>query len=291
MERRTIFAGWKLPVLFVIPQLILTFYFFFWPAAQAILSSVERQDAFGISTQFVGLENFYDLFTDPLYLEAAGRSVLFILAVTAVAMLVALVLSLYADREIRGRDIYRTLLIWPYAVAPAIAGVLWVLLMNPHIGMIGTLLNQLGMDWDYKLNGTQAMILVIVASAWQRVSYNFIFFLAGLQSIPKTVIEAARMDGAGEMYRLRTIILPLLTPTMVFLVVVNVVYAAFDTFAIIAAMTQGGPGRSTETLVFKVYRDGIINLNIGASSAQSVILMAGVIVFTMVQFRLIGKRS
>ena len=291
MERRTLFEGWLLPVLFVVPQLILTFFFFFWPAGQAILSSFERTDAFGHSSQFVGFENFYYLLTDPNYLEAVGRTAVFIVAVVVLSMAIALLLALFADREIRGRDLYRTLMIWPYAVAPAIAGVLWVLLLNPHIGLIGNWLNRIGLDWDYKLNGTQAMLIIIIASVWQRVSYNFIFFLAGLQSIPKSVIEAARIDGASEFYRFRTVILPLLSPTVVFLVVVNVVFAAFDTFAVIAAMTQGGPGRDTETLVWKVYRDGIINLDIGSSSAQSVILMIGVILFTIVQFRFMGEKS
>jgi len=291
MERRTIFSGWKLPAALVLPQLVLTFFFFIWPAVQAMLSSFERSDAFGISTQFVGIENFIDLFSDPLYVESVWRTLLFIAAVTLLAMGVALLLALFADREIGGRGIYRTLLIWPYAVAPAIAGVLWILLMQPHIGLIGRWLNGIGIHWDYKLDGGQAMLLIILASAWKQVSYNFIFFLAGLQSIPKTVVEAARMDGAGESYRFRTIIMPLLAPTTFFLIVVNVVYAAFDTFSIVAAMTHGGPGRATEILVYKVYRDGIINLNIGSSSAQSVVLMVGVIVVTAIQFRFIGKKA
>ncbi|MCA3555515.1 sn-glycerol-3-phosphate ABC transporter permease UgpA [Aestuariivirga sp.] len=291
MERRTIFDGWLLPAMLVLPQLVLTFFFFLWPAARAIWSSLERQDAFGINSEFVGFENFVDLFEDPLYLEAVVRTLIFVFFVTVIAMAVALVLAIFADREIRGRDIYRTLLIWPYAVAPAIAGVLWVLLMDPNVGLVGVGLNNMGINWDYRLNGFQAMLLVILASAWKQVSYNFIFFLAALQSIPKSVTEAARIDGASELHRFRTITLPLIAPTTFFLIVVNVVYAAFDTFATIAATTQGGPGRSTETLVFKVFRDGIVNVNIGSSSAQSVVLMVGVILITALQFRFMEKKS
>jgi sn-glycerol 3-phosphate transport system permease protein len=211
--------------------------------------------------------------------------------VAVLSMGVALVLAICADREIRGRGWYRIMLIWPYAVAPAVAAVLWILLLHPQIGLIGRWLNRAGIAWDYKLNGAQAMGVVIGASAWKQVSYNFIFFLAGLQSIPKAVIEAARMDGAKGWFRFRTVVLPLLMPTVFFLIVVNLVYAAFDTFGTIQALTQGGPGKSTETLVVKVYRDGVVNLDIGSSSAQSVVLMLGVIVLTALQFRFLGKRS
>ena len=291
MERRTIFAGWLLPALLVAPQLLLTFFFFLWPAARALWTSLERQDAFGIRTEFVGLENFTNLFTDPLYLDSAERTVVFCVSVTVLAMGIALLLAVFADREIRGRAIYRTLLIWPYAIAPAIAAVLWVLLLNPQIGVVAHALKAIGVLWDYKLNDTQAMTVVILASAWKQVSYNFIFFLAGLQSIPKTVIEAARMDGARGWRRFRTITLPLLAPTMFFLIVVNIVYSAFDTFATIQALTQGGPGKATETLMLKVYRDGLVNLDLGSSSAQSVVLMVGIVVLTALQFRFVGRRK
>ena len=280
-----------LPVLLVAPQLLLTVFFFLWPAGQAMWTSLTRQDAFGIHTEFVGLENFTDLFADPLYRDSAVRTVFFCLAVTGLAMGTALLLAVFADREIRGRAIYRTLLIWPYAVAPAIAAVLWVLLLHPQIGAVAHGLKAIGVLWDYKLNDFQAMLVVILASAWKQVSYNFIFFLAGLQSIPKTVIEAARMDGARGWRRFRTITLPLLAPTMFFLIVVNIVYAAFDTFATVQALTQGGPGKATETLVLKVYRDGVVNLDLGSSSAQSVVLMLGVVILTMIQFRFLGRRN
>ena len=291
MERRTIFGGWALPAAFVLPQLLLTIFFFLWPAGQAIYGSLTRQDAFGLKTQFIGLENFVDLFTDPLYVESMWRTLGFCLAVTILSMSVALLLAVFADREIKGRGIYRTLLIWPYAVAPAVAAILWILLLHPQIGMISHALKTLGVNWDYKINGTQAMLVVILASAWKQVSYNFIFFLAGLQSIPRSVIEAARMDGARGWRSFRTIILPLLAPTTFFLLVVNLVYSAFDTFGTIQAMTQGGPGKSTETLVVKVYRDGVVNLDLGGSSAQSVVLMLGIVALTVVQFRFLGKRD
>lgn len=291
MERRTIFPGTLFPLLLVLPQLLLTAVFFLWPAGQAIWLSMTRADPFGIRTTFVGLDNFQDLFTDPLYLESIGRSAVFCTAVVVLSMSIALVLAVCADREIRGRSWYRIMLIWPYAVAPAVAAVLWILLLHPQIGLIGRWLNQHGIGWDYKLNGAQALGMVIAASTWKQVSYNFIFFLAGLQSIPRAVIEAARMDGARGWFRFRTVVLPLLMPTVFFLIVVNLVYAAFDTFGTIQALTQGGPGKSTETLMVKVYRDGIVNLDIGGSSAQSVVLMLGVVVLTAVQFRFLGKRS
>jgi sn-glycerol 3-phosphate transport system permease protein len=289
--RRTIFAGRLLPACLVLPQLLLTAVFFLWPAGQAIWSSMTRADPFGIQTQFVGADNFTDLFTDPLYIVSIGRTVVFCAAVAALSMGLALLLAVCADREIKGRGFYRIMLIWPYAIAPAVAAVLWILLMHPQIGPVGRWLNRIGVHWDYKLNGSQAMGMVIAASAWKQISYNFIFLLAGLQSIPRAVIEAARMDGAKGFFRFRTVVLPLLMPTLFFLLVVNLVYAAFDTFGTIQALTQGGPGKATETLVVKVYRDGVVNLDLGGSSAQSVVLMLGVIVLTVLQFRFIGRRS
>jgi sn-glycerol 3-phosphate transport system permease protein len=291
MERRTIFPGTLFPILLVLPQLLLTAVFFLWPAGQAIWSSLTRADPFGLRSQFVGLDNFTDLFTDPLYVDSISRTVVFCACVAVLSMGVALGLAVCADREIRGRGFYRIMLIWPYAVAPAVAAVLWILLLHPQIGLIGRWLNRNGIAWDYKLNDLQAMGVVIGASAWKQVSYNFIFFLAGLQSIPRAVIEAARMDGARGFFRFRTVVLPLLMPTVFFLIVVNLVYAAFDTFGTIQALTQGGPGKATETLVVKVYRDGVVNLDVGGSSAQSVVLMLGVILLTALQFRFLNKRS
>jgi sn-glycerol 3-phosphate transport system permease protein len=291
MERRTYFPGRALPVALVLPQLLLTAVFFYWPAGQAIWSSLTRADPFGLRTRFVGLENFSDLWADPLYIDAIGRTVVFCAAVAGLAIGVALVLAVAADREVRGRGLYRSLLIWPYAIAPAVAAVLWIMILHPQIGLVGRWLNSIGIAWDYKLNGSQAMLVVIGASAWKQVSYNFIFLLAGLQSVPRSVLEAARMDGARGFFRFRTVVLPLLAPTMLFLAVVNLVYAAFDTFGTIQALTQGGPGQATETLVVKVYRDGVVNLDIGSSSAQSVVLMVGVVLLTMLQFRVLGRRT
>lgn len=291
MDRRTFFPGRLLPLLLVAPQLALTAVFFLWPAGEAIWYSTQRQDAFGLRTEFVGLENFSDLLADPLYRDSILRTAVFCVLVAGLAMSVALFLAVFADREIRGRGIYRTLLIWPYAVAPAVAAVLWILLLHPQIGLIGAWLNRHGVAWDYKLRDGQALLMVVLASAWKQVSYDFIFFLAGLQSIPRAIVEAARIDGAGGWHRFRTITLPLLAPTVFFLLIVNFVYAAFETFGTIQALTGGGPGKATETLIVKVYRDGVVNLDLGSSSAQSVVLMAAVIVLTALQFRFLGRRS
>ncbi|MBS0561127.1 MAG: sn-glycerol-3-phosphate ABC transporter permease UgpA [Proteobacteria bacterium] len=291
MERRTLFEGWLLPVLLVLPQLALTGVFFLWPAAAAIRSSAMLEDPFGLGTQFVALQNFEALFADPLYVQTILRTVVFCAAVSALSMSVALGLAVFADRDIRGRVIYRTLVIWPYAVAPALAAVLWLFLLDPHIGLIGRALPRIGIAWDPRINGGQAFLMVVLASAWKQVSYNFIFFLAGLQSVPRSVTEAARLDGARGWRRFRTITFPLLAPTTFFLLIVNLVYAAFDTFGTIQALTQGGPAKATETLVVKVYRDGVVNVDLGSSAAQSVVLMAGVILLTALQFRFLGRRN
>ena len=291
MERRTVFPGRVLPLLLVAPQLLLTAVFFLWPAAQAAWSSTQRQDAFGLRSVFVGAENFADLFSDPLYRDSAVRTVFFCAAVAALSIGVALLLAVFADREIKGRGWYRTLLIWPYAIAPAVAAVLWLLVLHPQIGLLGRWLNGHGVPWDFRLQDGQAMGVVVVASAWKQVSYNFIFILAGLQSIPRSVTEAARLDGARGWRQFRTITLPLLGPTMAFLLVVNLVYAAFDTFGTIQALTAGGPGKATETLVVKVYRDGVVNLDLGSSAAQSVVLMVAVVLLTLLQSRVMRRRA
>jgi len=291
MERRTLFDGRLLPALLVLPQLLISFIFFYWPAGDAMYYSLTTQDPFGEGSVFVGLANFADLFQDSDYLNSILRTLVFCACVAALAMVIALALAVFADREIKGRGIYRTLLIWPYAVAPVISAVLWLFILNPQVGLLGRWLNRHGVPWDYTVNGGQALFMVIVASAWKQVSYNFIFFLAGLQSIPRAVIEASRMDGAKGWRRFRTITFPLLAPTTFFLIVVNMTYAAFDTFATIWALTQGGPAQATDTLVVKVYRDGVVNLDLGGSSAQSVLLMAGVVLLTAIQFRFIGKKT
>jgi sn-glycerol 3-phosphate transport system permease protein len=264
--------------------------FFFWPAGQAIYQSVLREDPFGLSSRFVWFENFEQVLTDEFYLASLGTTALFSLSVAALSLAIALVLAVQANKVIRGSHTYRTLLIWPYAVAPAVAGVLWMFMFHPSIGMLGRALRALGVDWNFLLNGPQALLLVILASAWKQISYNFIFFLAGLQSIPKSLTEAAAIDGAGPQRRFWTVTFPLLSPIVFFLLVVNMVYAFFDTFGVIHAVTGGGPGKATEILVYKVYYDGMIALDLGGSAAQSVILLAIVIGLTVVQFKYVEKK-
>ncbi|HWG85286.1 MAG TPA: sn-glycerol-3-phosphate ABC transporter permease UgpA [Deinococcales bacterium] len=285
-----IFNNKLLPYLLLAPQIVITVIFFFLPAGQAIYQSVLIQDAFGLGVQFVWFENFQAVFEEGSYLETVRTTVIFSLAVTALSMVSALVLASQADKAIRGSSIYKTLLIWPYAVAPAVAAVLWVFIFQPSIGVLAQAMNSAGLDWDYRLNGTQAMLLVILAASWKQVSYNFLFFLAGLQSIPRSVVEAASIDGAHSTRRFWTILFPLITPTTFFLLLVNIVYAFFGTFGVIHAMTQGGPGQATTTMIYKVYVDGVQNLDLGGSSAQSVILMIVVIALTAVQFRYIERR-
>jgi sn-glycerol 3-phosphate transport system permease protein len=290
MRKKVIFPGVALPAALLLPQLLITGIFFFWPAGQAVWSSFLREDAFGLSREFVWFENFAAVLTDPNYLTVVRNTAVFSLSVSVLAMGVALFLAVQADKAIRGATAFKTLLIWPYAVAPAVAAVLWLFLFHPQIGIFGRMLNGAGIAWDYKINGGQAMTLVIVAAAWKQVSYNFIFFLAGLQSIPRNVLEAAAIDGARPVRRFWTIVFPLISPTTFFLLVVNLVYAFFDTFGVIHALTRGGPGLATTTLIYKVYVDGVQNLNFGASAAQSVILMLLVIVMTGLQFRFIERR-
>jgi sn-glycerol 3-phosphate transport system permease protein len=290
MHKRVVFRNRLLPYLLVAPQLVVTLVFFIWPAGQALLQSVLLQDAFGLSTRFVGLENFQRLFADAYYLQAFRVTVIFGAATAGLALGAALLLAVMADRVVRGAVGYKTLLMAPYAVAPVVAGVLWLFMFDPTVGVIAYVLRGLGYTWNHQLNGAQALVLVIVAAAWKEISYNFLFFLAGLQAIPKAVIEAAAIDGAGPGRRFWRIVFPLLSPTTFFLLVVNLVYAFFDTFGIIHAVTAGGPAKATETLVYKVFNDGFIGLDFGGSAAQSVILMAIVIALTVVQFRYIERR-
>ena len=290
MEKRTQFpVGW-LPYALVAPQLAVTIVFFIWPAGQALWQSLLVQDAFGLNTEFVWFENFKVLFGDELYLESFKVTALFSVLVAAFALGIALVLAACCDHVLRGARAYQTLIIWPYAVAPAIAAVLWAFMFNPTIGILAYGLKSIGYDWNHLLNGGQAISLVVISALFKQIPYNFLFFLAGLQSIPKSMIEAAAIDGAGPVKRFLTIAFPLLSPTSFFLLVVNLVYAFFDTFGIIDAATQGGPARATTTLVYKVFRDGFVGLDLGGSAAQSVILMAIVISLTVVQFRYIERK-
>ncbi|BCM85386.1 sn-glycerol-3-phosphate ABC transporter permease UgpA [Methylobacterium indicum] len=287
---RITFGGRLLPAALIAPQLLIVGLFFYWPAVQAVWQSFQMQDAFGLSTEFVWFDNYRALFTDPAYYQALVTTLVFAAAVAGLSLSFALLLATMADREIRGSGIYRTLLIWPYAVAPAVAGVLFGFLFQPGLGLIARGLNQIGIPWNPLLDGNHAMILVVMAAAWKQVSYNFLFFLAGLQAIPGSVIEAAAIDGAGPARRFWTIVFPLLSPTTFFLMVVNVVYAFCETFGVIDVLTHGGPGRATQTLVYKVYQDGRIGADLGGSAAQSVVLMAIVIGLTAIQFRYVEKR-
>lgn len=274
----------------VAPQIIITLVFFIWPAAMALYQSVMQEDAFGLSTTFVGMENFKYIFTDSIYLNSLKVTMVFSFSVAALAMSTALILAVMADRVIRGATAYKTFIIWPYAVAPVVAAVLWYFLFNPTVGMISFFLKAIGIDWNFTLNGTQAMILVIIAAAWRQISYNFLFFLAGLQAIPKSFIEAAAIDGASPWKRFWTIAFPLLSPTVFFLLVMNLVYAFFETFGIIHAITEGGPDEATNIMVFKIYHDVFESLDLGGSAAQSVILMGFVIILTVVQFKYIERK-
>jgi sn-glycerol 3-phosphate transport system permease protein len=290
MLKRVHFRHPVLPYLLVAPQLAITLVFFIWPAGQALWQSMLVEDAFGLSTKFVWFENYLALLSDPQYLNSIKVTAIFTVSVTALGILSGLFLATMADRVIRFATGYRTLLITPYAVAPAVAGVLWLFLFNPTVGILAYLMHGLGISWNPLVNGSDAMIMVIIAAAWKQISYNFVFFLAGLQSIPRSLIEAAAIDGAGPVRRFWTVIFPLLSPTTFFLMVVNLVYAFFETFATIHATTSGGPANATNIMVYKVFKDGFVGLDLGSSAAQSVVLMAIVITLTIVQFRYVEKR-
>ena len=291
MEKRARFRSLWLPYVLVAPQILITLVFFIWPATQALWQSLLIQDAFGTSVEFVGLANFADLFNDPYYLQSFRVTAVFSIAVALIGIGIALRLAVMADRVVKGAGFYKTMLIWPYAVAPAVAAVLWLFMFSPSIGIVAwSLKHWFGYEWNHLLRGDQALWLVIGAAVWKQISYNFLFFLAGLQAIPKSLIEAAAIDGAGPLRRFVSIVLPLLSPTLFFLLVVNMVYAFFDTFAVIDAATMGGPSKATEILVFKVFNDGFRGLDLGGSAAQSVILMAIVIALTVIQFKFVEKK-
>ena len=290
MEKRTPFRSTWLPWLLIAPQGAVICVFFFWPALQALLQSLQQADAFGTSVEWVGFANFQRLWQDASYLESFQTTAVFSALVACLGIGISLCLAYFADRVVRGTVIYRTLLIWPYAVAPAVAGVVWLFLFSPSIGVVSYALNQWGFEWNALLNSRHAMALIVMAAVWKQISYNFLFFLAGLQSIPKSLIEAAAIDGAGPWRRFWTIQFPLLSPTSFFLLVINVVYAFFDTFGIVDAATKGGPGKDTAILVYKVYFDGFKALDLGGSAAQSVVLMVIVVALTVVQFRFVEKK-
>lgn len=290
MQRKVVFPNKILPYGLLAPQIAITLVFFFWPAGQAVWMSTLLQDPLGLSVTFVGLENFQTVLKDPAYLDTVRRTLLFSAGVTVVAMAPALLFAVMADKVIRGQGAYTTILVIPYAIAPAVAGALWLFLFNPSIGLAAYPLRFLGVEWNPRIDGTHAMVLLVIASAWKQIAYNFLFFLAGLQSIPRSLLEAAAIDGASPRRRFWTIIFPLLSPTTFFLLVVNLVYAFFDTFGVVHAVTQGGPGKSTEIMIYKVWYDGFIAQDLGRSSAQSVILMAIVIGLTFIQFRYVDRK-
>ena len=290
MEKRVRFRSAWLPWLLIAPQMAIVLVFFFWPAGQALWQSVLQQDAFGTSTEFVGLENFSRLWADDSYLASFQTTAVFSVLVAFFGLTIALLLAVMANRVVRGAGIYKTLLIWPYAVAPVIAGVLWLMMFASPYGVIAHALQSMGVNWDHLLNANHAMALIVMAAVWKQISYNFLFFLAGLQSIPHSLIEAATIDGASPWRRFWTIVFPLLSPTTFFLLVINVIYAFFDTFAIVDAATHGGPGKDTAILVYKVYYDGFKAMDVNGSAAQSVVLMGIVIALTVVQFRFVEKK-
>ncbi len=290
MQKRVTFSNRWLPYLLLAPQIIITLVFFIWPASQALYQSLLIEAAFGLSSQFVGQENFKDLFADPLYMESMWITAVFSASTTFLALTSSLLLAVMANRVIKGAMLYKSALLWPYAVAPAVAGILWLFMFSPSNGVLALGLQALGYDWNHILNGNQAMLLVILAAAWNQIAYNFLFFLAGLQMIPRTLLEAAAIDGAGPLWRFWTIVFPLLSPTTFFLLVVNVVFAFFNTFGIIHAVTSGGPAGATNILIYKVFNDGFIGLDLGGPTAQSEILMAIVITLTVVQFTYIERK-
>ena len=290
MEKRVRFKSRWLPWLLLAPQLTVILIFFFLPAGQALWQSLQREDAFGFNTEFVGMANFIALFNDQSYLDSFWITAVFSLMVAGFGLAISLLLAVFADRIIKGSTVYKTMLVWPYAVAPAVAGVLWLFMFAPSVGVLSYWLRQAGIDWNHLLDSDQAMALIVMAAVWKQISYNFLFFLAGLQSIPKSLIEAAAMDGASFWHRFRTIVFPLLSPTTFFLLVINIVYAFFDTFAIVDATTQGGPGQATKILVYKVFYDGFKGMDQGSSAAQSVVLMAIVIALTVIQFSWVEKK-
>ena len=289
-EKRVVFRSSWLPWALLAPQAAIIAVFFFWPAGQAILQSAQQTDAFGTSVEWVGLENFRHLWSDPTYLTSFRTTAVFSVLVAVFGIALSMMLAVLADRVVRGALAYKTLLIWPYAVAPAVAGVLWLFMFSPSIGIVAYALRTIGVNWNHLLDGTQAMALIVMAAVWKQISYNFLFFLAGLQSIPKSLIEAAAIDGARPWRRFWSIQFPLLSPTTFFLLVINIVYAFFDTFGIVDAATQGGPGKDTSILVYKVYFDGFKALDLGGSAAQSVVLMVIVITLTVLQFRFVEKK-
>jgi sn-glycerol 3-phosphate transport system permease protein len=291
MIKRSFFASKRLPYLLILPQILVTATFFYWPALQGLVQSVMRSDPFGHHSTFIWLENFTALFTDPLYLKSIGTTLFFSASVAAVSISIGLFIATMANRALKAKALIRTMLVWPYAVAPAISGILWLFLLHPSYGVIAIAIKRwLGIDWNPVLDGKDALFMVVMASSWKQISYNFIFFIAGMQAIPGSLIEAAAMDGASPFRRFWKITLPLLSPTLFFVTVMNIIYSFFETFGVIHMMTQGGPGGATNILVYKVYQDGFIGLDLGSSAAQSIALTTLIIVITVFQFKYVERK-
>ncbi len=291
MIKRSFFTSKRLPYLLILPQFLVTATFFYWPALQGLAQSLMRSDPFGHHSTFIWLENFTALFTDPLYLKSIGTTLFFSASVATVSISVGLFIATMANRALKAKALIRTMLVWPYAVAPAISGILWLFLLHPSYGVVAIAIKRwLGIDWNPVLDGKDALFMVVMASAWKQISYNFIFFIAGMQAIPGSLIEAAAMDGASPFRRFWKITLPLLSPTLFFVTVMNIIYSFFETFGVIHMMTQGGPGGATNILVYKVYQDGFIGLDLGSSAAQSIVLMTMIIVITLLQFKYVERK-
>ena len=291
MIKRSFFKSKYLPYLLILPQMVVTLTFFYWPAVQGLFQSFLLSDPFGQKSTFVWFYNYIELFTDPLYLKSIFTTFVFSLAVAFVSLSMGLFIASMANRALQAKALIRTMLIWPYAVAPAISGILWLFLLHPSYGIVALGIKKwIGIDWNPVLYGSDAMVMIVMASAWKQISYNFVFFMEGMQAIPKSLIEAAAIDGASPFKRFWFISFPLLSPTFFFLTVMNIIYSFFETFGIIHTITQGGPGGSTNILVYKVYQDGFVGLNLGSSAAQSVVLMSLIIVITFLQFRFVEKK-
>jgi len=291
MIKRSIFSNRYLPYFLILPQILVTAAFFYWPALQGLMQSMMLSDPFGLHNQFVWFDNFIELFRDPLYLRSIAITLVFSASTAFVSISTGLFLATLANRALKAKAVIRTFLIWPYAVAPAISGILWLFLLHPSYGVVSLAIKRwFGVDWNPVLNGTDALIMVIMASAWKQISYNFVFFMAGLQAIPHSLIEAAAMDGASPFRRFWAIVVPMLSPTLFFVTVMNIIFSFFETFGVIHTVTQGGPGGATNILVYKVYQDGFIGLNLGSSAAQSIVLMSLIIFITVMQFKYVERR-
>ena len=289
--KRSVFRNRALPYLLLLPQLAVTVVFFFWPAWESLRLSFFRTSAFGDRVTFVGLDNFTKLLGDPDYYQSVLNSFVFAFGVTGIGVGAGLLVAALATQKIRGLTVYRTAVLWPYGIAAPIAGIIFLFMFHPSYGVLPYWLSFVsGYEFNWLLKGWVAMALVIVATAWTHVGYNIAFFLAGLLAIPESVLEAASVDGAGSLRRFALIVFPLLAPITFYLVVVNLIFSFFGSFGMIHAVTQGGPGGATEIMVFKVYKDGFIGLNMGSSAAQSVMLMIVVIGLTALQFRFVERR-